>query len=120
LNGGVASGFWGTFGLLGIMGANRKQLNVRGLPYVIPDNMPPKSAKRVMSRPTLTGRKTNAEEAGPARGAAGRPRRGGGASADFRVRVGGGIICFESGSHDYRGGRDGGSYSGGSSGGGGR
>jgi hypothetical protein len=37
----------------------------------------------------------NAEEATPARAAAGRPRRDGGASADFRVRVGGGNFCFE-------------------------
>jgi hypothetical protein len=37
----------------------------------------------------------NAEEATPARAAAGRPRQDGGASADFRVRVGGGNFCFE-------------------------
>ena len=37
----------------------------------------------------------NAEEAAPARGAAGRPRQDGGASADFRVRVGGANFCFE-------------------------
>jgi hypothetical protein len=46
---------------------------------------------------------------------AGRPRRDGGASADFRadsrVRVGGNF-CFEGG-YDYRGGRDGASSGGG-------
>ena len=42
---------------------------------------------------------------------AGRPRRDGGASADFRVRVGGNF-CFEGG-YDYRGDRDGGSSGGG-------
>ena len=41
-----------------------------------------------MSNPMLTGRKMNAEEAGPARGAAGRPRQHNGAGANFRVRVG--------------------------------
>ena len=66
----------------------------------------------MMSRPALTGRKMNAEEADPARGAAGRPRQDGGASANFRVRVGGGNFCFERG-YDYRGGCDGGSYGGG-------
>ena len=49
----------------------------------------------MMSRPTLTGRKVYAEEAKPARGAAGLPRQDGGASADFRVR-GDGNLCFES------------------------
>ena len=47
-------------------------VNVRGLPYVIPDSVSPAAsppAKRVRSRPALTGRKTNAEEAAPARGA---------------------------------------------------
>jgi hypothetical protein len=47
-----------------------------------------------MSRPALTGREMNAEEADPARGAAGRPRQDGGASANFRVRVGGGNFYF--------------------------
>jgi uncharacterized protein (UPF0548 family) len=41
----------------------------------------------------------NAEEAAsaaaPARAATGRARQDGGASADFRVRVGGGNFCFE-------------------------
>ena len=55
----------------------------------------------------------NAEEADPARGAAGRPRQDGGASANFRVRVGGGNFYFESGGYNYRGGCDGGSYGGG-------
>ena len=47
-----------------------------------------------MSRPALTGRKMNAEEADPARGAAGPPRQDGGASANFRFRVGGGNFCL--------------------------
>ncbi len=55
----------------------------------------------------------NAEEADPARGAAGRPRQDGGASANFRVRVGGGNFCFESGGYDYHSGYDGGSHGGG-------
>jgi hypothetical protein len=67
--------------------------------------------KRVISRPALTGRKMNAEEAVPTRGAAGRPRQDGGASPDFRVRVGGGNFCFEGGYY-YRGGCEGGSYGG--------
>jgi hypothetical protein len=66
-----------------------------------------------MSRPALAGRKMNAEEADPARGAAGRPRQDGGASATFRVRVGDGNFCFESGGYDYRSGCDGASYGGG-------
>ena len=41
-------------------------VNVRGDPYVIPDSKPPEPAKRVRSRPALTRRKTNAEEAAPA------------------------------------------------------
>jgi hypothetical protein len=52
----------------------------------------------------------NAEEADPARGAAGRPRQDAGASAYVRVRVGGGNLCFESGGYDHHGGCDGGSY----------
>jgi hypothetical protein len=55
----------------------------------------------------------NAEETDPARGAAGQPRQDGGARANFRVRVGGGNFCFESGGYDYRGGGDGSSYGGG-------
>jgi hypothetical protein len=51
----------------------------------------------------------NAEEADPDRGAAGRPRQDGGASANFRVRVGGGNFCSEGG-YDYRGGCEGSSY----------
>jgi hypothetical protein len=47
-------------------------VSVRGSPYVIPDSVPPPPAKRVMSRTALTARKTNAEEAAPARGVAGR------------------------------------------------
>jgi hypothetical protein len=55
----------------------------------------------------------NAEEADPARGAvAGRPRQDGGASANFRVRVGGGNFYFESGGYNYSGGCDGGSCGG--------
>jgi hypothetical protein len=53
------------------------------------------SAKRVMSRPALTGRKLYAEDADPASVAAGRQRQDAGASANF---------CFESGGYDYRGG----------------
>ena len=53
-------------------------VNVVGLPYVIPDRAWPPSghqaAKRVMSRPALTGRKMHTEEADPARGAAHRDR----------------------------------------------
>jgi hypothetical protein len=60
----------------------------------------------------LTGRKRNAEEGNPARGAAGPPRQDGGASANFRFRVGGSNFCFESGGYNYRGGCDGGSYGG--------
>jgi hypothetical protein len=75
-------------------------VNVRGIPYVIPDSVPPAAGEEseeqtLRSRPALTGRKMNAEEATPARAAAGRPRQDGGASADFRVRVGGGNFCFE-------------------------
>jgi hypothetical protein len=51
----------------------------------------------------------NAEEADPDPGAAGRPRQDGGASANFRVRVGGGNFCSEGG-YDYRGGCEGSSY----------
>jgi hypothetical protein len=54
----------------------------------------------------------NAEEANPASGAAGRPRKDGGAKADFRVRFGGGF-CLESRGYDYRGGCYDGSYGGG-------
>jgi len=86
-------------------------VNVRGLPYVIPDSMPP-DGEESDEQTTLTGRKMNAEEAGPARGAAGRPRQHDGAGANFRVRVGRGNFSLESG-HDYRGGCDGGSYGGG-------
>src|SRR5215217_4358927 len=70
-------------------------VNVRGLPYVIPYSMPPTG--EVSDEQTRAYRKNqmNAEEADPARGAAGRPRQAGGASADFRVRVGGGNFCFE-------------------------
>jgi hypothetical protein len=60
----------------------------------------------------LTGRKRNAEEGNPARGAAGPPRQDGGASANFRFRVGGSNFCFESGGYNYRDGCDGGSYGG--------
>ncbi len=70
-----------------------------------------------MSSPALTGRKMNAEEADPAREAAGLQRQDTGASANFRFRVGGGNFCFESGDYHYRGGCDGDSYSGGSYGG---
>jgi hypothetical protein len=50
-------------------------VNVRGLPYVIPDSVPPageeSEEQTLRSRPALTGRKINAEEAAaaPARGA---------------------------------------------------
>ena len=71
--------------------------------------MPPTGEESDEQIRALTGRKMNAEEADPARGAAGRPRQDGGASANFRVRVGGGNFCFESGYY-YRGGCDGGSY----------
>jgi hypothetical protein len=47
-----------------------------------------------MSRPALTGRKLNAEEADSARGAAVLSRSSGGASANFRFRVGGGNFYF--------------------------
>ena len=90
-------------------------MNVRDLPYVIPDSMPTDrqtDGEVNDEQTTLTGRKMNAEEAGPARGAAGRPRQHDGASANFRVRIGRGNFCFESG-HDYRGGCDAGSYGGG-------
>ena len=66
-------------------------------------------AKRVMSRPALTGRKMNAEEADPASETAGRPRQDGGTNANIRIRASGGNFCFESGGFDYRdGGRCGG------------
>jgi hypothetical protein len=55
----------------------------------------------------------NAEETDPARGAAGQPRQDSGASANFRVRVGGGNFCFESDDYAYRGGCNGSSYGGG-------
>ena len=57
-------------------------MNIRWFPHVIPDSML-SAAKRVMSRPTLTGSELNAEEADPARGVAGRPRKDGGAKAEF-------------------------------------
>jgi hypothetical protein len=88
-------------------------VNVRELLYVIWGSMSRAGEERVMSRPALTGRKMNAEKADPARGAAGRPRRDGGASANLRVRVGGGNFCFEGSGYDYRGGCDGGSSGGG-------
>jgi hypothetical protein len=84
-------------------------VNVQRLPSVIPHSMPPTG--EVSDEQTRAYRKNqmNAEEADPARGAAGRPRQDGGASADFRVRVGGGNFCFEGGYY-YRGGCEGGSY----------
>jgi hypothetical protein len=88
-------------------------VNVRGLPYVVPDNVPPPGKESDEQTRALTGRKLNAEEADPARGAAGRPRQDGGASPNFRVRVSGGNFWFESGGFDYRGGCDGGSHGGG-------
>jgi hypothetical protein len=43
-------------------------VNVVGLPYVIPDRAwPPSGEESEMSRPPLTARKMNAEEADPAR-----------------------------------------------------
>jgi hypothetical protein len=54
----------------------------------------------------------NAEEADPARGAAGRPRQDRGANANIRIRVSGGNFCFESGGFDYHGGCGGGSHGG--------
>ena len=72
--------------------------------------MPPTGEESDEQTRAYTGRNRKAEEADPARGAAGRPRQDGGASANFRVRVGGGNFCFESG-YDYRGGCDSGSYS---------
>jgi hypothetical protein len=53
-----------------------------------------------MSRPALAVRKMNAEEADPARVAAGRQRQDAGASANFRVREGRGTFCFESGGYE--------------------
>jgi hypothetical protein len=44
-------------------------LNVRGLPCVLPDNMLPAGEESVMSRPALTGRRMNAEQAHPVRAA---------------------------------------------------
>ena len=45
-------------------------MNVRGLPYVIPDSVPPageeSEEQTLRSRTALTARKTNAEEAAPA------------------------------------------------------
>ena len=52
----------------------------------------------------------NAEGVDRARGAAGRPRRDGGASATFRAWVDGGIFCSENRGHRCRGG---GGYGGG-------
>ena len=75
--------------------------------------MPPTGKESDEQTRALTGRKLNAEESNPARGAAGRPRQDGGASANFRVRVSGGNFCFESGGFDYRGGCGGGSQGGG-------
>jgi hypothetical protein len=44
-------------------------LNVPGLPCVLPDNMLSAGQEGVMSRPALTGRRMNAEQAHPARAA---------------------------------------------------
>ncbi len=78
-------------------------VNVRGIPYVTLDSMTPTGEESDEQTRALTGRKMNAEEADPARGAAGRPRQDGEASADIRVRVGGGNFCCDGGS--YGGGR---------------
>jgi len=75
--------------------------------------MPPTGKESDEQTRALTGRKLNAEESNPARGAAGRPRQDGGAKADFRVRFGGFNFGFESSGHYYRGGCDGGSSGGG-------
>jgi hypothetical protein len=50
-------------------------VNVRGLPYVIRYSMPPTGKESDEQTRALTGRKLNAEESDPARGAAGRPRQ---------------------------------------------
>jgi hypothetical protein len=84
-------------------------VNVRQLPYVIPHSMPPTGEESDEQTRAYRKEEMNAEEADPARGAAGRPRQDGGASPDFLVRVGGNF-CFESGGYYYRGGCDGGSY----------
>jgi hypothetical protein len=94
-------------------------VNVRGLPYVIPDSVPP-AGEESEEQNRAYRKKDERRGSGPGSGSgpwsAGRPRRDGGASADLRadlrVRVGGGDFCFEGG-YDYRGGRDGGSSGGG-------
>ena len=80
--------------------AVRTLVNIRWLPYVIPDSM--LSAGEESDEQTHAYRKNqmNAEEANPARGVAGRPRKGCGAKAGF-----GGDFCFESRGYDYCGGR---------------
>jgi hypothetical protein len=85
-------------------------VKVRGLPYVILYSMPLTGKESDEQTRAIIGRKMNAEGADPARGAAGRPRQDGGANANFRVRVGDGRFCFESGGHDYRDGCDDGNY----------
>ncbi len=88
-------------------------VNVRGLPYVIPDSMPPTGEESDEQTRAYRKNQMNAEEADPARGAAGRPRQDGGAKAEFRVRFGGFNFGFESSGHYYRGGCDSGSSGGG-------
>jgi hypothetical protein len=97
-------------------------VNIRGLPYVIPDSVPP-AGEESEEQNRAYRKKDERRGSGPGSGSgsgsgpwsAGRPRRDGGASADFRadfcVRVGGNF-CFEGG-YDYRGDRDGGSSGGG-------
>jgi hypothetical protein len=80
-------------------------VNVWGLLYVIPDSMPP-TGEESEEQTRAYRKKDERRGSGSGPWSAGRARRDGGASANFRVRVGGGNFCFESGGYDYRGGRD--------------
>src|SRR5215212_805006 len=69
-------------------------VNVRGLLYVIPDSMPP-TGEESEEQTRAYRKKDERRGSGSGPWSAGRARRDGGASADFRVRVGGGNFCFE-------------------------
>src|SRR5215212_4690770 len=85
-------------------------VNVRGLQYVIPDSVQPTGKER--DEQTRAYRKKDERRGGGSGPWNRRPRREGGASANFRVLVGANF-CFEGGGYDYRGGCDGGSSGGG-------
>ncbi len=85
-------------------------VNVRGIQYVIPDSVQPAACEE-RDEKTRAYRKKDERRGGGSGPWNRRPRRDGGASANFRIRVGGNF-CFEGG-YDYRGGCDGGSSGGG-------